>query len=64
MNSQLELLSSVPLVKGRKVAKGTELEPVRATDTGDVWVCPCCNKKYHLIHIDPKGKHQFEEVIE
>jgi len=32
-------------------------------DTGDIWICPECFKKFHLIHIQPKG-HRFEEIKE
>ena len=34
------------------------------TATGDIWLCPICNKKYRLIHIEPTQKHRFEEVEE
>jgi len=34
------------------------------TATGDIWLCPICNKKYRLNHIEPTGKHRFEEVEE
>ena len=41
-----------------------EIEVVREMDTGDVWICPECNKKFHLIHVEPYGTHRFEEVVE
>jgi len=37
-----------------------------ATDTGVVWTCPCCSRKYHLIHRQVGNKilkHDFEEVV-
>lgn len=37
-------------------------------DTGYMWTCPVCGKKYHLIHtisqIKKKINHKFEEVVE
>lgn len=41
-----------------------EIEVTREMDTGDVWICPECNKKFHLIHVEPYGTHRFEEVVE
>lgn len=41
-----------------------EIEVVREMDTGDVWICPECNNKFHLMHIEPYGTHRFEEVVE
>lgn len=41
-----------------------EMELVKEIDTGDIWLCPHCNKKYHLLHVDPTKSHRFEEVIE
>ncbi len=41
-----------------------EIEVVRLTDTGDIWICPICNKKFRLLHVEPIGTHRFEEVIE
>lgn len=40
------------------------VEVVKEIDTGDVWICPECNKKFRLIHMEPRGTHRFEEVIE
>lgn len=40
------------------------VEVVKEIDTGDVWVCPECNKKFRLMHVEPHGTHRFEEVIE
>ena len=40
------------------------VEVVKEIDTGDVWVCPECNKKLRLMHVEPHGTHRFEEVIE
>lgn len=40
---------------------------IKATDTGDIWLCPICKKKYHLIHRQVIGgkilKHDFEEAF-
>lgn len=41
-----------------------KMDVMKETDTGDVWVCPECDKKFHLIHVEPQGTHRFEEVIE
>jgi len=41
-----------------------EIEVIKEVDTGDVWLCPECKKKYHLIHRKPSGMHRFEEVVE
>ena len=41
-----------------------KIEVIREMDTGDVWICPECNKKFHLIHVEPYGTHRFEEVVE
>jgi len=35
--------------------------PIEKIDTGFVFECPECNRKYHLIHINPSGNHKFEE---
>jgi len=40
------------------------VEVIREIDTGDVWICPECNKRFRLIHVEPHGTHRFEEVIE
>jgi len=39
-------------------------EVVKAIDTGDIWICPVCKKKFRLIHIEPTKSHRFEEVVE
>lgn len=41
-----------------------KMELVKEIDTGDIWLCPSCEKKFHLIHVDPLGSHRFEEVVE
>lgn len=41
-----------------------EMDVIKEIDTGDVWVCPHCSKKFHLIHVEPQGTHRFEEVSE
>jgi len=49
----------------RRIEEDREaIEVVRLTDTGDIWICPICNKKYRLLHVEPIGTHRFEEVIE
>lgn len=35
--------------------------PTKEIDTGFVFECPTCERKFHLIHIDPSGRHKFEE---
>lgn len=44
---------------------------IKTLDTGDIWICPICKRKYHLLHRlqrDPQTgkekilKHDFEEV--
>jgi len=40
---------------------------INEIDTGEIWICPICGKKYRLIHREYKGKvykHKLEEVIE
>jgi len=32
--------------------------------TGDIWICPECNRKVYLIHVEPQRSHKFEKVIE
>jgi len=57
------IVSLVRIVKEMdEIRKKWEL--VREVDTGDIWLCPHCNKKYHLLHVDPTNSHRFEEVIE
>jgi len=41
-----------------------EIELVKEIDTGDIWLCPVCKKKFHLTHVEPSKSHRFEEVIE
>jgi hypothetical protein len=41
-----------------------KIELVKEIDTGDIWLCPSCKKKFHLIHVEPRGTHRFEEVVE
>ena len=49
-----------------------DIEIIVATATGDIWICPICNKEYRLIHRETKHqggktkkiyKHDFEEII-
>lgn len=40
------------------------VDVTREIDTGDIWICPECNKRFHLIHVEPQGTHRFEEAIE
>ena len=39
----------------------TPTVPVKELDTGFVFTCPTCERKFHLIHIEPSGRHKFEE---
>jgi len=41
-----------------------QVDVVKEIDTGDIWICPHCSKKFHLLHIEPLGSHRFEEVAE
>lgn len=41
-----------------------QVDVVKEIDTGDIWICPRCSKKFHLLHIEPQGSHRFEEVAE
>jgi ParB/RepB/Spo0J family partition protein len=34
---------------------------IREIDTGEMWICPECNRKFRLIHCEPKG-HRLEEI--
>jgi len=40
---------------------------VKTIDTGDIWECPICHRKYHLLHrVDGDGKimkHDFEACV-
>jgi len=55
--------SLVHVMKMMEEEKARGIEFVE-TDTGVVWTCPMCKKKYHLIHIEPTKKHTFEQVVE
>lgn len=33
----------------------------KEVDTGDVWECPICQKRFRLVHVDPANKHKLEE---
>ena len=49
----------------RKIDERKEIEAEYVeTATGDIWLCPICNKKYRLIHVEPTGNHKLEELIE
>jgi len=41
---------------------------IKEVDTGDIWLCPICKRKYHLIHRERSDgkilKHDFEEASE
>ena len=54
----------VSLVRFMKEMEEREIELVKEIDTGDIWLCPVCKKKYHLTHMKPSGMHRFEEVVE
>jgi len=48
--------------------KSEDLVIIKGIDTGDIWICPICGRKYHLIHRERSDgkilKHGFEEVVE
>ena len=48
----------------REIEEERLKEVVKEIDSGDIWICPICNKKFHLIHVEPSGTHRFEEVVE
>ena len=49
----------------RKIDERREVEAEYIeTATGDIWLCPICNKKYRLIHVEPTSKHKLEEIEE
>ncbi|MCL0093243.1 ParB/RepB/Spo0J family partition protein [Dehalococcoidia bacterium] len=55
------LIQVIRLINEERLRK---IEVTREIDTGDIWICPECNRKFHLIHVEPQGTHRFEEVIE
>ena len=57
------IVSLVKIVKDMDEMR-RKMELVKEVDTGDIWLCPSCKKKFHLIHVEPSGTHRFEEVIE
>lgn len=57
------IVSLVRFVKKMEEMK-REIELVKEIDTGDIWLCPICNRKFHLIHVKPGETHRFEEVVE
>lgn len=56
--------SLITVVRSLDEERFRKMDVMKEIDTGDVWVCPECNKKFHLIHVEPQGTHRFEEVIE
>jgi ParB/RepB/Spo0J family partition protein len=48
----------------RDMGEIRRIELLKEIDTGDIWLCPSCKKKFHLIHVEPSGTHRFEEVVE
>jgi len=56
--------SLIHVIREIEEERPKELEIVKEVDTGDVWICPACNKKFHLVHVDPSKTHKFEEVVE
>ena len=56
------IVSLVKFIKEMEEKK--EIEIVKEIDTGDIWLCPICNKKFHLTHVEPTKTHRFEEVVE
>ena len=54
------------LVHVVKMMEEEELRKIEfvETDTGVMWTCPICKKKYHLTHIEPTKGHTLVEVVE
>jgi len=47
-----------------KTPEEKEEKILTEVDTGEIWVCPICSKKYRPLHYDPDKTHRFEEVHE
>jgi len=47
-----------------KELKGEPIEKPEVIDTGFKFTCPCCNRSYLLLHVNPSGEHRFQEVRE
>ena len=44
-----------------KLSRWQRLEPV---DSGEVWTCPHCNKRFRLLHLlHGKNRHRFIEYF-
>ncbi|MEM3628924.1 MAG: ParB/RepB/Spo0J family partition protein [Candidatus Bathyarchaeia archaeon] len=56
--------SLIQVIREIEEKRQKEIEVIKEVDTGDVWICPVCNKKFHLIHVEPGKAHRFEEVVE
>ena len=57
------VVSWLNIIKMSEERKDIEAEWV-GTATGDIWICPICNRKFRLIHVEPVGTHRFEEIKE
>ena len=57
------VVSWLNIIKMSEERKDIEAEWV-GTLTGDIWICPICNRKFRLIHVEPVGTHRFEEIKE
>ena len=53
--------SWLSIIKASEERKDIEAEWVKHA-TGDIWICPICNTKFRLIHVEPVGAHRFEEI--
>lgn len=57
------VVSWVDIIKMREEIKDLEAKMVEIA-TGDIWICPVCEKRFRLIHVVPTGTHRFEEIEE
>jgi len=46
----------------REMMKGMQkIQVVKGIDTGEIWECPVCHRRFRLIHRSD-GKHELEEL--
>ena len=48
-------------VRPKELPEERPAKMVREIDTGETWICPECNRRFRLIHCEPKG-HRLEEI--
>jgi len=62
------IMSRIDDIKGTKKVNPRKPDMADEIDTGYIWTCPVCDKKYRLIHrvthVKKKIRHVFEEVVE